>query len=1120
MQGRDSQRARLRELSTAQREALLRNLRAERTTAPQPQTIPSQLAGSAPSPLSIPQEHMWLHHQLMPGSTAYHMPLSVRLRGRVDWSALSASLEDLLARHGALRTVYRHEGTALVQAELPPHTVELPVDGVPGATAAERERAVLALGRAEVARPFDLERGPVLRARAFQLSPEDHVLLLTVHHIATDGWSLGILANELALFYLARKSGEQATLPPIPIRYRDFACWQRAEVATPRMQEMLEYWRSRLAGEPMALQLPADHPHGSRLAQASEQVEVTISDDLGRLIQSLAERYAASPFMVLLSALQLLLGRYADCDEVTIGTPIANRTQPETHQVVGLFVNMLALRADLSQARTFAELLQQTRSAALEGYERQALPFQSVVQAVTSERGAGASRALFRALLVLLNTPPVATRVQGLEIEPFIVESGAADHDLVLSLAASGAGFRGALHYNTGLWSGTSMQTLVERYLRLLSVVCIDPDVPLARLQLTSPEEQLELAAWNRTQIELEDEEHIHRSFERQAALRPDAVALRFGDASVSYGSLNGAANRLAADLAAMGYGRGSVVAVALPRSPEAVLAMLAALKVGAAYLPLDPAWPKRRLQAALSDAQARVVVTAPDFGLDLGPNVERLRLSPERAFTQPLAENPNVRLSQQDLAYIIATSGSTGAPKSAMNSHGSLVNRLRWQQATIGLDVDDRVLHKTPATFDVSVWELLWPLMMGAVMVIARPEGHREADYLHELVRRERVTVAHFVPSMLEPFVDLLRTSPLQSLRVVIASGEALSVPLVKRFFDVPGAPRLFNLYGPSEAAIDVTCWACTASSEMTTVPIGRPIANTSIYIVDRYLQSVPPGALGEICIGGRNVGRGYAGRPDWTAERFVPDPFAERASAVMYRTGDVGRWLADGSIEFVGRRDHQVKIRGHRIELGEVEAAALRAPSIRAAVATVGARGGDQLLLYVVAAPGEVANERAILQELTRQLPASLLPRQIICLEALPLTSSGKVDRRALRAPESDAPVDAAPLRGPFETDLAALWSEVLGTPVHGRNAHFFDLGGHSVTLARLGVRLQHVFGAEVPLRFLFDAPVLDEMSSAVALALLESLPQHARESLLDEVEATSATEAERLLATEGWP
>lgn len=1118
MQERNGHAPRLSELSTEQRDALLRKLRAERSNARSQAPVISRDSDEGSSaPLSIPQEHMWLHHRLSPESAAYRMPLSVRLRGSADWSALAASLTDLVARHAALRTVYRQEGLELVQVELPARAVELPIDVVQGATQAEREQHALALGRAEVARPFDLERGPVLRARAFALAPDDHILLVTVHHIAADGWSLGILANELSHFYLARRRDEAPSLPAPAIRYSDFARWQRAEASSPGTLAMLDYWRKQLGDGQHELALPLDRRRVPGRSQNSGQIEVTISDDLARAVRSLAERSNASPFMVLLAALQLLLGRYADQEQVTIGTPIANRTQPETHEVVGLFVNVLALRADLSQARSFADLLHQTRRVALEAYERQALPFQSVVDAVAPDRSAGDS-SLFRALLALLNTPPVTARVDGLEIEPFVVESGAADHDLVLSLAPRSLGYYGALHYNSSLWTAASMQGLVEHYLWLLALVTEDPSRSLTTLKLVRPEDERRIAAWNQTAVELDAEEFVHRAFERRAALRPDAEALCFEGRTISYGRLNGAANRLAEDLRAMGHGRGSIIAVALPRSPELVLGMLAALKLGAAYMPLDPAWPEQRLQSALSDASARIVIAGPGFDRNLGPHIERLRLSPEAAWDKVLPNNLTVQLSHADLAYIITTSGSTGAPKAAMNSHGALLNRLLWQQAEIPIGEVDRVLHKTPSTFDVSVWELIWPLMMGATMVIARPEGHREADYLVELVRRERVSVAHFVPSMLEAFIDLLRPAP-ASLRVVIASGEALPPALVNRFYDAASAARLYNLYGPAEAAIDVTYWPCTAETATATVPLGRPVANTSIYVVDRHLQSVPIGVPGEICIGGRNVGLGYAGRPEWTAERFVPDPFAGRASAVMYRTGDVGRWRADGTLEFIGRRDHQVKVRGHRIELGEIEAAALRLPGVRAAVAVVAPQRGGELVLYVVGTAGEARDGTALLELLRHELPPAMLPRRTIEIDALPLTSSGKIDRRALPDPEPAAPKREVPLASVFEQTLAKLWSDVLGTTVEGQNAHFFELGGHSVSLARLGARLQNTFGVDVPLRTLFDAPSLDAMADAVLLTLLAGVPGQQRESLLWEVEALSAEQAEQQLTAEGW-
>jgi len=1117
----ESTRERLRALSPEQREQLLERVRSERLALAERVGIPRHATDEPSAPLSFPQQHMWLHQRLSPESAAYHMPLAVRLKGALDLRALAESLGDLLQRHAVLRTVYRDQAGEVVQVTLPPSPVELPLDVAEGSSSEARESAALSTGRAEVMRPFDLERGPVLRARVIRLAVDEHILLLTVHHIAADGWSLGILAREMSVFYRARKraAGEPAVLPPPAIRYTDFARWQRSEASSTRTAGMLDYFRAKLSGAAQ-LELPLDRPRPSRRSSSSAQLAVEIKEPLGRQLQSLADGAGASPFMVLLATLQLLLAKYSNQDDVTIGSPIANRALPEVRDVVGLFVNMLALRADLSRVGSFSALLAQTKQTALEAYERQELPFERVVDAIGRERDDSRS-ALFQALLVLLNTPSISANVEGLQISPVVVESGAADHDLVLTLAPQGDGYQGALHYNGSLWDGATMRRLLGHYLELLEAVTRNPDLRLDHVRLCGGEDERQIAAWNQTSRAFAGEEPVHRSFERRAAETPEATALRSEGRNVSYGLLNGAANRLARDLMTMGVRRGSVVGIALPRSPELVLSVLATLKAGAAYLPIDPEWPERRVEAALVEARACVLVASSSLQPRVPANIERLVLAEERAWSSPLAQNPSGALCAADLAYVIATSGSTGAPKAAMNTHGALTNRLCWQQLEIPIEPLDRVLYKTPATFDVSVWELLWPLQQGATMVIARPEGHREADYLAELVRREAVTVAHFVPSMLEAFVEMLRLAPVDSLRVVIASGEVLAAPLIARFHELTTSARLYNLYGPSEAGIDVTCFPCLRSDVRQVVPIGRPIANTQIRIVDKTLSPVPVGVPGEICIAGRNVGRGYASRPEWTAERFVPDAFAAQPGSVMYRTGDLGRWRADGNIEYIGRRDQQVKVRGHRIELGELEAAVLRAPFVRAVAASVHVASGDpELLLHVVWAEPGASSERELREFLRSELPSSMQPAQIVALQTMPLTSSGKIDRRALPAPQRAQPRAPGRLETELEREVARLWLEVLGSgAVPDQYANFFELGGHSISLARLGARFKLVFGVEVPLRSLFDAPSLDAMCDALSLAMLERVPGHQREQLLTEVEALANDEVARCLQAEGW-
>jgi amino acid adenylation domain-containing protein len=1135
----DALAQRLRELSPAQRDQLLRKLRLADGTRDIPVTRTDE-----PAPLSPAQERLWFLHRLDPSSTAYHMPLAVRVHGPLDLGALGDCLRAVADRHHVLRTVVREHDGAPVQVVLP----ELAVELVELSAGDPAEAAALA--RREARRAFSLERGPLVRACAIRLGPDDHVVQLAAHHIIADGWSLELLLRELATAYLvhhahrASRDGASAQLPAPRVQYTDYARWHREQVNGEVGAAGLDHWRRHLAGAPTLLTLPTDRPRPALRVPDSRALPLAIPPATWQAIEALARRARATPFMVLLAGFAFTLGRCAGQREVVIGSPIAGRERAELRDVIGLFVNSLALRITLPEGASFLELLEQVRGVVLEAFAHQHVPFDRVASAVQSGRDPSITP-VFQAMLVVQPAAQIAPRFADLTLAPFEVDSGAADHDLVLTVMPDAGGARGALHYSTALWDEATMTALWRTLAHVLAQASVEPERALSSISLVDTAVQHDLIeSRNTTQHDFGPFEPVHHAIERRARVAPAAIALRFEGRSWSYAELWAASGRWAGWLAARGAGPERVVGVCMERGPELVLAALAILRAGGAYLPIDPCWPAQRITAALTDGGAiALLCDEPGALATRDVALASAVLGREHAWDASGNDPPRVAVAAQGLAYVICTSGSTGRPKAVMNTHEGLANRLRWQQQRIPIGWDDRVLHKTPSTFDVSVWELLWPLMYGATMVIARPGGHREPDYLLALMRSEAVTLLHFVPSMLDAFLaaaparsaavdglggpgglDALdRLGGLETLRAVVCSGEALARATAGRFARRLPHVRLHNLYGPTEASIDVTAWEHVPGDDRAAIPIGHPIANTRVYVLDRALRAVPAGVVGDLYLAGIGLARGYAAAAALTAERFVPDPF--RAGLRMYRTGDRARWRGDGALEFLGRDDHQVKLRGHRIELGEIEAVLARHPDVHgAAVLLREDRPGEPRLVAYIATTGAPDGLGGYLAE---HLPASMVPSAVVALPALPTTASGKLDRGALPAPEAThaalaaAPGEVIAPRTALERDVAAIWCELLDVAAAGVTDEFFAVGGHSLLMMRLATRLRDRLGVDVPLRMLFDAPTIEGIATSLCTALASTLDPEEREDRLAAIEAMDAAEvAQRLAALEAEP
>jgi amino acid adenylation domain-containing protein len=1070
-----------------------------------------RVSGGQPLALSFAQQRLWFLNQLEGQSAFYNMPAAVRLRGRLDVDALGLTISEVVRRHEVLRTRFEAVDGTPVQVIDAQVKLELPLEDLTTLPGEEREAAAQRLAQEEAQRPFDLARGPLLRARLLRVSQEEHIALLTLHHIVSDGWSMGVLVREVAALYAAFVRGEASPLAELPVQYADYAHWQREWLQGEVLDQQLEYWKTQLAGAPALLTLPTDRPRPAAQRYAGATLDFGLDGATTAGLNALARDAQATLFMVLAAAFSVLLSRHAGQDDICVGTPVANRTRSEMEGLIGFFVNTLVLRTQVNGNRPFRELLAQVRETALGAYAHQDVPFEQLVEVLQPSRSLSYAP-LFQVMLVLQNIPDEALELPGLTLETAAGGQQSAKFDLMLTVNERADGLHARFAYSTDLFDAATMEGLAQRFRRLLSGVVADPESRVGSLPLLGDDECRDvLQAWQGEVVRYGSPHTphmprtLHGLFEARVARDSEAHAVVFEGASLSYGELDAAANRLAHYLRGQGVGPEVRVGLCVERSLEMVVALLGVLKAGGAYVPLDPSYPRERLAYMLEDAAPAIVLTQQSLVAGLpATQIPMLCLDTQaQLFAGLSSARPEVGAHGENLAYVIYTSGSTGRPKGVGVPHAGIVNRLEWMQDAYSLDESDRVLQKTPFSFDVSVWEFFWTLGQGATLVVARPGGHQDPQYLGALIASQAITTLHFVPPMLEAFLGVGGVAAqCASLRRVICSGQALPLELQKRFFAALPEVELHNLYGPTEASVDVTYWACEVSTTLPVVPIGRPIANTQLYILDKTLEPVPMGVAGELYIGGVGLARGYLGRPELTAAAFVANPFGEPGCR-MYRTGDLVRSLPDGSIDYLGRLDDQVKIRGFRIELGEIEAALTALAQVREAAVVVRQTGdkpdgaGDRsLVAYVVPSAPEGADglngplragvetvEAASLREaLQRVLPGYMVPQHFVMLERMPLTPNGKLDRRALPAP--DATTDGADYVAPrtaTEEAVADIWAQVLRLERVGIHDNFFELGGHSLLAVTVIERIR-ARRMQVDVRTLFEAPTL----AALALTL----------------------------------
>ncbi|HEV7509125.1 MAG TPA: amino acid adenylation domain-containing protein [Thermoanaerobaculia bacterium] len=1075
-------------------------------------------------PLSYPQRRLWFMDRLAPESPTYNIPSGYLLRGALAPAALAAALAEIVCRHEVLRTriVAVAHGEA-GQEVGPPPTTPLPLADLSGLPSARRAPELAALAGREARHGFDLRRGPMLRSTLVRLEEGEHAFLFTLHHIASDGWSEGVLRRELSALYAAALAGEPSPLAPLPLQYADFAAWQRAwpEEA---LAAQLAHWKERLAGTP-ALTLPADRPRPPVASFRGDSLRLDLPPELAGALRRLARRGQATLFMTVLAAWHALLQRLSGQTDFAIGTPVANRIRPELEPLIGIFLNMLALRTDGGGDPSFAQLLARVRHTALAAYDHADIPFERIVDEVSVERDRS-RQPLVQTMLALNSTPGVPFALRGLAVEPLDTSARVSRFDLSLGLSDQGGELGGGFEYSTDLFDRTTMARLAEHLVHLLAAVADDPSRRVAAIELLSPAERQQVdVELNDTAADLAavfggsggGEPLLHRWIERQAALTPDATAVVGESESLTYRELDARANRLARRLRRLGVRVDEPVAICAERSPALVVGLLAILKAGGAYLPLDPSYPSERLAFMIEDGLdglAKPVLLAQVDLLAASVAGAGARLIDLDSAAGPAGDADNPLLAPLDggagadnLAYVIYTSGSTGRPKGVMSTHRGIVNRIAWMQRAYGLTPADRVLQKTPVSFDVSVWELFWPLAVGARLVLARPGGHRDPAYLMRRIEEAEVTTLHFVPSMLQVFLAQPGLGRCRSLRRVMASGEALPAELAARFHELvggalgPAGPEgiaeLHNLYGPTEASVDVTAHRTLPRPARRAVPIGRPIANLGLWLLDAELQPVPLGVPGELYIGGTGLARGYLRRPGLTAERFVPHPLG-RPGERLYRTGDLARFSVDGEIEFLGRTDDQVKLRGFRIEPGEIEAVLAGHPAVReaAVVAREEGPGEVRLAAYVVpAGPGPRPEAGELRDALRRVLPEHMVPADFALVDALPLTPSGKVDRGALRARlPADELAPAAEPEGDLENEIeelvAGIWQDLLKRGQIGRDDNLFDVGAHSILAIEFTSRAYDALGLEIPLRLLFESPTVRRLGAAIQELLIEQM------------------------------
>jgi amino acid adenylation domain-containing protein len=1038
-------------------------------------------------PLSFAQQRLWFLDQLEPDSAAYSVPVAAfRLGGRLDAAVLERSLNEIVRRHESLRTTFAIVDDYPAQIIAPTLQLRLPVVDLCELPATEREGEAQRLTDENASQPFDLTRGPLVRAILLELGEEEHAVLLMVHHIISDVWSRGIFIRELTILYQAFVAGKPSPLPELPIQYADFAIWQREWLQGAALEEQVSYWKAHLSGAPTVLELPTDRPRPPLQVYSGGHQLLACPRALSEALKALSRQEDATLFMTLLAAFATLLYRYTGQDDVLVGLPIANRTRNELEGLIGLFANTLVLRADMRGNPNFRQLLQRVREAALGAYSHQDLPFEALVEKLQPARDLSRNP-LFQVMFALHNVPTEAPAATGLAANQLDVNSGATQFELSFQVTETEEGLNEVWEYNTGLFDASTIERMTTHFHTLLEGIVVNPEQRLSDLPLlTEPERQQLLVQWNSTQEAYDREACLHHLFEAQVHKTPDAIAIVFEDASLTYRQLDQQANQLAHHLRRLGVRPATLVAICLERSLDMLVGLLGVLKAGAAYVPLDPTHPAERLayilqDAALAQGDTPLVLLTQEHLRERFLQYPGFALCLDSAWNTIAQESlavPDTVTSAENLAYVIYTSGSTGKPKGVQIPHRAVVNFLHSMRCEPGSAPDDILLAVTTLSFDIAGLELYLPLTTGGRVLLVSHDTALDGALLGSRLAESHSSVMQATPSTWRLLLDAgWAGNP--HLRA-LCGGEAFPCNLANRLAEKTAA--VWNMYGPTETTIWSTIHPVLPGS--TSVPIGHPIANTQLYVLDRHLNPSPVGVAGDLYIGGDGLAWGYRNRPELTAETFIPHPFGTAPGARLYHTGDLARYLPDGNVEFLGRVDHQVKVRGFRIELGEIEAVLAQHPAVRETVVTVREDTPDdkRLVAYVVANDGQSPTVSELRRSLEEQLPAYMIPSAFVTLEALPRTPNRKIDRRALPPPEGLRPeleVAFISPRNELERKIAAIWQEVLQVEQVGIRDNFFDLGGHSYLLIQVHSRLSRALNNRILMTDLFKYPTIDSLA-----------------------------------------
>ncbi len=1082
------------ELSPTERTALVLRLKQQRAAERERAQTIRRLDAAAHHPLSFAQQRLWFLEQLEPDGP-YKVPAGFRLRGPLQVAALERSVNEIISRHEVLRTTFAEIEGRPVQIIAPRLTLSIPVEDVSRLPEAERAKRVKRIAAHLREQPFNFVLGPLVGAALVRLAEEEYHFWFLMHHIVSDGWSIGVILKELSAAYEAFAAGQHPELPKLPIQYADFAVWQRAWLQGETLSRQMKYWKEQLGSKAPTLELPTDRPRPP--VQSYRGASLTHLIDLGLTarLKALARRESVTPYMFLLAVFNTLLTRYTRQDDIVIGTPVANRNRTELEPLVGCFVNTLVLRTDLSGDPTFRELLGRVRDVTLGAFAHQDVPFEKLVEELQPERDTSRTP-LFQVMFSLQNAPQPPLRMGDIEIGMLDDETEVSPFDLSFDVTERD-GLLCTLEYNTDLFDAATVSRMLKHFAVLLDAAVTDPSATLSALPLLTDEERHQLLfEWNETSRDFPHDHCVHELFEEQAARTPEAVALVCGGERLTYAELNARANRLARHLRACGVGPEVRVGILLERDARAGIALLSVVKAGGAWLALDPAYPPTRLAFMIEDAGASVLLTTTQLAASLPAHGAQLVcLNAEAQQIEAHADSDLGRVADPgNLAYLVYTSGTTGRPKGTLVEHRSLVNTSLAFASQHGLTPRDRLLQFASLSFDVAAEEFFGAWLAGARAVMRPAHVFDTVGEFVRFVEREGLTLANLPASFWAEWLTTLeeqQTSadgetllPSTLRRIVVGNEKTLSATLESWLEIVGNRIEWSNAYGPTETTVTASNYEpCEIQPRTHAVPIGRPIANAELYVLDARQQLVPVGVIGEIYIGGAGVARGYHRSPALTAERFVPHPYAPLPGSRLYRTGDLGRFLPDGNIEFLGRADEQVKIRGFRVEVAEIEAVLRQHPDVRegAVAACDDERGGLRLVAYVVPRTPEV--EMSDLRDFLReQLPEYMLPSAIVRLEVFPLTPNGKLDRKALPAPsgagyEADGPYVAP--RSELERLIADVWRETLAVERVGVRDNFFNLGGHSLLLIRVNNRLREALRMELPVVELFKYPTVSALA-----------------------------------------